>query len=133
MTEPSWAPAILIIDEDVGFLWWLGELFHEAGYQTIPSLNCSEALSLARNVKGGIDLVLVHPGIRGVRRLITALSGIHTPKVILLQDSSTVESIPGVQAAAILQRPAGSDTVSRQEWRQRINSVLQQIGFREAS
>ena len=67
MNEPSPAPAILIVDEDVGFLWWLGELFHEAGYRSIPALNSQQALSLAKNVPGGIDLLIVSPGLKGSR------------------------------------------------------------------
>ncbi len=76
--------------------------------------------------------MLVRPGLRGVARLIQALSSVHPPKVILIQDAAA-ESMPGVHAQAILQRPTGSDTVSRQEWRQKISRVLRQIGFREAS
>jgi DNA-binding response OmpR family regulator len=130
--ELKGVPAILIVDEDVGFLWWLGELFHEAGYQSIPALSCREALSLARDVKGGVDLVLVHPGLRGVSHLIQALRSMHAIKVILLQENAG-ETIPGLHAEAIIERPTRDEHLSRQEWRQTISRMLRQIGFREAS
>ncbi|MBZ5609253.1 MAG: hypothetical protein LAP38_13400 [Acidobacteriia bacterium] len=132
MNEPSGAPAILIVDEDVGFLWWLGELFHEAGYRSIPALSCEQALSLVRDVQGGIDLLVVSPSMQGVSGLILTLSRIHPPKVVLIQDLAT-ELIPGVWAVATLQRPLGPEPVSRQEWRQKIGEILSQVGFRAAS
>ena len=46
MIEPPRGPTILIVDEDVGFVWWLGELFSEFGYRSIPALSCRQALSL---------------------------------------------------------------------------------------
>ena len=46
MTETLSGPTVLIVDKDLGFLWWLGEIFSEAGYDVAPALDCKQAFSL---------------------------------------------------------------------------------------
>lgn len=132
MSERSRAPNILIIDDDVGFLWWLGELFNEIGYRSIPALNCKEALALVRNLSGGVDLLVINPALKGVAALVRILNRVQRPKIVLIHESSA-KTIPLVEAAAILERPTGWGPVSRQEWRQKVSRVLSQVGIRAAS
>jgi DNA-binding NtrC family response regulator len=132
VSERSGAPNILIIDDDVGFLWWLGELFNEIGYRSIPALNCKEALALVRHLRGGVDLVLVNPSLKGVAALVRILSRVQRPKIVLIYDS-VPKAIPPVEAAATLERPAGWGPISRPEWRQKVSRVLNQVGIRAAS
>jgi DNA-binding NtrC family response regulator len=132
VNEPVGTPVILVVDEDVGFLWWLGELFHEAGFRSIPALNCQQALALSRTVPGGVDLLVINPALKGVSGLIQSLTGAHPPKIVLIEEAGAAP-IPGVQALATLERPSGPEPVSRAEWRQKIAKILSQVGFRAAS
>jgi DNA-binding NtrC family response regulator len=132
VSERSRAPNILIIDDDVGFLWWLGELFNEIGYRSIPALNCREALARVRSLIGGVDLLVINPGLKGVAALVRILSRVQRPKIVLIYES-VPKTIPSLEAAATLERPAGWGPVSRQEWRQKVSRVLNQVGFRAAS
>ena len=132
MSEAFGAHTILIADEDVGFLWWLGELFNELGYRSIPSLTCHQALSLLRKTGRQPELLLINPHMRGASRLIRTLSHIRPLKVVLIQDPQPSE-IPGIQAAASVERPTGWAPVSRPEWRLKLQVLLRQVGIRAAS
>ena len=38
-------PAALIVDDDVGLIFWVGEIFWKAGSNIVPALNCMDRLS----------------------------------------------------------------------------------------
>jgi DNA-binding NtrC family response regulator len=63
----------LIVDDDLGFVWWFGEIFFRAGYQVVPALSCREALSRVKELDLRVDLVLVNPKLRGVSRMLRLL------------------------------------------------------------
>jgi DNA-binding NtrC family response regulator len=132
VTGPGDTPAILVVDGDVGFLWWLGELFHESGYRSIPALNCRQALSMIKKMSGGVDLLVVNPALSGVSRLIQTLSRNRSPKIVLIPQGG-VSELPGVNAVATLERPSGRAAISRSEWQQKVRAILSQVGFRAAS
>ena len=132
MTEPPGAPTVLIADEDVGFLWWLGELFNELGLRSLPALSSRQALSLIRKSGRQVDLLLINPRLRGSSRLIRTLGRIRPLKVVFIQGPLVLE-IAGIQPAATIERPFGWAPVSRQEWRQKLQRLLRQVGIRAAS
>lgn len=63
--EPSMTPTVLIVDENLGFVWWLGEILVKAGCTVLPALNCRDALSLAKETGIKVDLVLANPTLDG--------------------------------------------------------------------
>ena len=132
MIEPPRGPTILIVDEDVGFVWWLGELFSEFGYRSIPALSCRQALSLVRQNPTPVQLLVIDPSLRGVARLIQVLRSMQPPKIVLIQESGLRE-IPGLGVVAALERPSGWAPLSRAEWRQRVQRLLKQVESRAAS
>ncbi len=132
MTEPPGAPTILIADEDMGFLWWLGELFNELGYRSLPALSCSQALALLRKSGRQVDLLLINPRLRGASRLILTLSRMRPLKVVFIQGPEAFE-LPGIQPSANIERPFGWAPLSRLEWRHKLQRLLKQIGIRAAS
>jgi len=132
VTEPPGAPTILIADEDMGFLWWLGELFNELGYRSLPALNCSQALSLLRKSGRQVDLLFINPRLRGASRLILTLSRMRPLKVVFIHGPEAFR-ITGIQPVADIERPFGWAPLSRLEWRHKLQRLLKQIGIRAAS
>jgi hypothetical protein len=137
VTEPPGAPTILITDEDVGFIWWLAELFNEFGYRSIPALNCAEALSRFRQSGREFELLVLNPHLRSAARLIRTLKRVpplrvRALKVVLIQEGNQPE-IAAPEVVATLERPSGWAPVSRAEWRQKVQRLLHQTGIRAAS
>jgi DNA-binding NtrC family response regulator len=126
------APIVLIIDEDIGLVWWLGEILIEAGYRPVPALNSQEALSLSKALKLVPDVVVINPELPGVSALLRTLSRSSSPKIVLIQDPRYIAA-SDIQAHAKLDRPSGWEPVSRPAWLRKMKGILKQLGTRAAS
>lgn len=112
-TEPSRAPVVLIVDEDLGFVWWLGQMFSEAGCQVVPALSSEQTDSFTRNLK--VDVIVVNPELAGVTELIRAMSATRKPKIVAIRNHNTGAG-GAFRADATLERPSGWGAVLQNEW-----------------
>src|SRR2546426_3823765 len=72
--EQQHAATILIIDNDAGFLMWLGLDLASRGYRTIPASSCRNALRLVEKLQPAtIDLVIINPTLPGASDAIREL------------------------------------------------------------
>ena len=121
------AHTVLIVDDDVGFIWWLGETFTEAGYRAIPALNPSQAVTFLAALHEEINLLVVNGSLAGVGRFVKALTASrHDLQVILIQDDRTAKA-PSFRYKATLTRPSGWEPVSREDWLRKLRALLKQI------
>ena len=137
MTAKSGCALVLIIDQDLGFLMWLGELFTELGCQTVPALHCRQAVELARQLQLPISTLVVNPDLPGAAKTIkTLVASNPDARVVLIRDAGAAPKSTGVgapnQANAptivplILERPSPGEPISRQVWLARVRKVLLQ-------
>jgi DNA-binding response OmpR family regulator len=113
---------VLILDDDPGFLFWLGALLGELGYKTFPALNVPEALVCAQKLKLEIDLLIVNPLQTGAADFINTLRRSKgTVKVLALSDHQTVD-LPVVNAS--LGKPDQLDQNTGIRWRDAVERLL---------
>jgi hypothetical protein len=113
--EPSRAPVVLIVDEDLGFVWWLGQIFSQAGCQVVPALNSEQTVSITRDLNLKVDVIVVNPELVGISELIQGLSSARRPKIVAIRNQDT--GVRGtVHSHATVERPSGWGPVSQQEW-----------------
>jgi hypothetical protein len=125
-------PAVLIVDEDLGFVGWLGELFSEAGYQALPALNCRAAVSLIKQFKLDVDVIAIDARLPGARGIIELLKHAHRPlKIVAILDPGG-EWPADIPRHATLDRPSGWEPVSRPDWMKKILRVLKQAEAKAA-
>ena len=117
-------PAALIVDDDVGLIFWVGEIFVRAGWNIVPALNCRQAVSLAVMWDSHINLILVNSGLGGISEMVETLSDLHRPKVVVIRDPN-VE--PEISADAIVDRPGMETPLARLEWAQRFQKLLKEL------
>lgn len=122
-------PNVLIVDQDLGFLLWLGELFVEAGCHALPALNCSQALATTRNFHLRVDLLVVDPALFGITRLIESLNQPGAILRVVLMGNNTTTQSTSIHYDAILARPSGWEQVSRPDWLRKLKRLLAQFGF----
>ena len=125
MNAGTGPPAALIVDDDVAFLLWLGEMFTANGYQAYPALNCRQALALTKKLALQIDVLVLNPKLRGAARAMEVLSnGRPSLRVILIRDPS--ESVAGAPNSnhPTLDRPQAWEPVVREQWIAQIRKVL---------
>jgi DNA-binding NarL/FixJ family response regulator len=118
-------PIVFILDRDLGFVFWLGEIFSEAGCQTVPTMNSEQALSIIRELKLQVDIVVADLGLAGVSAMIQAMSDGRSLKIVAIRGDDD----PGyaIQAHATLERPSASSQISREEWLARVRELLREI------
>jgi hypothetical protein len=113
---------VLIVDNDLGFVFWIGEIFTAVGCHAVPTLDCTEAISITRELNLKIDLVVVNPQLPGVTAMMRTLQGPNL-KTIAIRDRR-VQAIRTFPADAILERPSGREPISREEWVDRVREIL---------
>ena len=114
----------MIVDSDVGLIFWFGEIFARAGWNIVPALNCRQAVSLAVMWDSHIDLIVVNPALNGIVEMIQTLSRVHRPKVVVIGDPNVEADIP---ADATIDRPDVSTSFSRAEWVERVRKLLKEL------
>jgi len=128
VSEPSGAHTLLIVDNDVGFMWWLGELLLEADYHAVPALNCSQALAAVKRFNLEIDLLVVNPALTGVPRLLASLERPgHDLRIVLIREGPIGLKYPGFRYDATLTRPSSGDPITRTDWLRKLRTLLRQI------
>jgi DNA-binding NtrC family response regulator len=123
---------VLIIDNDLAFVFWLGEILARAGYEPYPAQDVPQARQLLSSLPGPPALVIVNtcfPGaaafLRAVRQSIGGLQaiGISDPA----SDPSSVPSSRGGEFSESIQtvpRPTCFGGISVSEWLNLIERVL---------
>ena len=117
-------PTALIVDDDVGFIFWLGDIFGKARWNIVPALNCRQAVSLAVMLDSYIDWVVVNPALNGIAEMVQTLSRVHRPMVVIIRDPGVEPAIP---ADATIDRPDVSSSSSRAEWAERVRRLLKEL------
>ncbi len=115
----------MIVDEDVGLLFWFGEIFATAGWNIVPALNCQQAVSLAAMWDLHIDLVVANPALRGVSEMVETLSRVHRPKVVVIHEPD----MAAIPADATLDRPDIRTSKSRADSAKLVRKLLRNIGL----
>ena len=121
------APTVWIVDDDLGFVLWLGEIFTAVGCRALPALSTRQAASLMNELRTGIDLLVVNPDLRGVAGMLQTLRlANRNLKIVFIVRSPQALTAP-IQAQANLERPSGSDPISRPEWIEKARILLKQL------
>jgi hypothetical protein len=125
VTEPARKPLVLIVDEDLGYVWWLGELFSEAGCQVVPALSPYETDSITQELDRPVDVIVVNPELAGVSEMIQNLSRSQAPKVVVIRDQDQRDS--GLFAHATLNRPSSASQLSQQNWLGSVKRLVKEL------
>ena len=123
---------LLILDDDLGFLFWLAKALEPGGHAVVPANTVSQANRLLGSLEISIDLVVVNPALEGAAGFIENLRLGH-PRLKVIALVAPGESEPelnGVQADATHAKPdlsatslGSGDATAEFEW----SRFLQQV------
>jgi DNA-binding NtrC family response regulator len=124
VSEPLRTQTVLIVDEDLGFVFWLGQALADVGHQVVPALSCEQAFFHIRHFNVDADAVFVNPALSGVPNLLQTLGRANTRLRIVLIKSPDMEVSGAMPAHALLEKPRGWEEISRQEWLLKVETIL---------
>ena len=116
---------ILIVDDDLGFAFWLGQALDRAGFETWPAQSIVAAKSLLAEVKLAVDLLVIATSLPRASSFAAELGrGKADFKVIAVhpERGEGVEPIP--DATVIRKKPPIIDTNARLEWVQLVRNLV---------
>jgi DNA-binding NtrC family response regulator len=122
--EGTAAMTVLIVDDDLGFVWWLGDIFNEAGARCVPALSCGAAMVLAKRLGVEPDMVILNASLDGASKLLEKCT--HTNphlKIVTIGVPSKALSV-SIQLHAIVERPSPSEPIFRREWSEKLRKLL---------
>jgi DNA-binding response OmpR family regulator len=115
---------VLVVDHDLGFVFWLGQLLDRVGNEALPAKSVPDAFSLLSTFKPSVDVLVVNPSLPSAADLVATLrySQEHL-SVIGLLESPEVPSDRLWGFDSVRQRPIMVDEVTQFEWLQLIESI----------
>jgi DNA-binding response OmpR family regulator len=114
---------VLNIDEDLGFVFWLGHLLNNAGYQVWPARNGEDAAALMEELGADLDLLIIDPNLRGAAAFMeTQRSSRDFHTIALERPDDWVRPVDGVDIA--LTKPPHPDELSGLEWITVIQNLI---------
>lgn len=116
---------ILIIDSDLGSVFWLGHVLDEAGFESLPAKSLSDAASLLAELKIGVDLLIVRNSIPGAAAFADSLRWLqrHLKTIGLLSADEEVRELDP-HMDAWLHTPLETDEIAKCDYLELIRSVL---------
>jgi CheY-like chemotaxis protein len=106
---------ILIVDNDLGFIFWLGAVLIASDYQPWPACSVSDAITVVgRKHMVRVDLLIVNPALSGVSQLIEVLRRNQPDLKVMALGSRDKGALPGINAWR--RKPAVGDNSAKQRW-----------------
>jgi hypothetical protein len=124
------APAtltVLIIDDDLGFVFWLGEIFTEAGCRALPALSCGEAVVLTKRLGVEPDLIILNASFAGASKLLQKYLQTNPHLKIVTFGPPSKALGASIHVHATLERPSPNDPIMRAEWLEKLRKLLRQV------
>jgi hypothetical protein len=108
---------ILIVDRDLGFVFWLGQILDAAGYVAVPAKGVADAAEIVATLRLPVD-VLIAPAVeRGVGEFMEKLrfSSPDLQVIALASEEDPAWAMPP-PGAVWRRKPRHRDEATRSEW-----------------
>jgi hypothetical protein len=115
---------LILVDCDLGFVFWLGRALDKAGYETFPARSIRDAIKLVTELRLSVWMVILNPSLAGASEFIANL---RPSKVIALVERGDPVSIPGVHCE--IPRPYGIDEHNKDEFLAAVRRLLGPTGL----
>lgn len=119
--------SVLIVDEDLGFVVWLGRALFDAGYQALPATTGSDAIARLAHFGATIDLLVVSPEISELAELARylRLPQRQIPTIAATEGEGPVGPLPAdLDLSVSFPKPSVPNTEAQQDWLDLIQNVL---------
>ena len=122
---------ILVIDDDLGFVFFFGRLLAQAGYQPWPAQHFREAAHLIRKRRIKVHLVVGSERLNIKPFLASLTIGGGQPKLIALEEPYAAQELERNPASveAVIKKPAPDEELPVETWLETVRWVLEKKSF----
>ena len=108
---------ILIVDRDLGFVFWLGQILDENGYVAVPAKGVTDAAEIVVTLRLPVDLLIAPPDEHGLNELVEKLrlASPYLQVVALASEEDQAWAMPP-PGAVWKRKPQHRDEAARSEW-----------------
>lgn len=115
---------VLILDDDLGFVFWVAQTLAGAGFESIPAQSVAEAKRLLNSLSVTLDVVIFSPRIAGSFDYINALRGVKPSlAVVAVVDRAADLMIVRREVDAVRAKPDVLSEASMPEWQRTVRRV----------
>jgi len=116
---------VLIVDNDLGFAFWLGNALDRAGFYALPAVSASGASKLLTELAVVPDLVVINASLSDAASFIADLR-LTEPRLKVITVVDDPEERPPVflQANLVEQKPLVTDEMAREDWVETVRMIL---------
>ena len=113
---------VLIVESDLGFVFWLGQALDKAGYASMPAKNVSDAFSVISDFDLTVGLLIVNPRLPGAAVLADLVhrSAPGAWVIGLTDNPTTLAAFPWVDSYQ--SKPKTRTEIAKLEWLQIIQA-----------
>jgi len=123
--SPGKKLTIMIVDGDLGFLYWLGCTLSAAGYLPLPALNCEDVGGVIERLQVGVDILVIDSCLPGANELAVELTREHPQlKVIAVVRNDDKAELDYSRADAFQYKRPGSDDAMGAVWLETVRGVV---------
>jgi DNA-binding response OmpR family regulator len=115
---------VLVVDSDVGFVFWLGQGLDQNRYAVLPAANVRNARTLLDELGVTVDLVIVNPALPDAADFVGTLRGRNPRLKVVLVTVPTAEPAPIPSFDLQCQKPTVIDDSALQDLIAKIRKVL---------
>ena len=130
-SEKGAAETILIIDTDLGFVFWLGHALESAGYAALPAKTTAAARELIRDHKILVDILVIDPLVPDVFDFVSELRR-SRPSLRVIAAVREASGTPTAEADAEALKPLHLDGVAAIPWIDVIRTLSAAAGPKAA-
>ena len=125
MCSPKTEKTVLIVDDDLGFAFWLGQALDRAGFQTWPARSVASAESLLQEMKLRVDLLLIAASLPQAHDFAARMESFHSDlKVIAVYDDIDRVVEQFARDGAVRQKPQAIDSAMESDWVKLVADTL---------
>lgn len=122
---------ILIVENDLGFIFWLGGALVAGAYQPWPACSVSDATELIEKAGVRIDLLIVDPSLPSVSKLIAFLRRSQADLKVIALGAEGKTKLAGINAWHRKPGPTQEPAKQQEEWLETVKDVF--IGRKRAA
>jgi hypothetical protein len=118
---------VLIVDDDLNFVFWLGNALDGAGFEAFPAKSVPDAIELLSQITVVIDLLIVNAALQGVADFVRCVCRIPA-RVIAIVEPSRTPPAPIAGADLTILKPKTGD----ERWKSELLDLVRGMFARDA-